>query len=54
MLDPAQLLLCEHDREPGECPLCDSAEAQRPEFDPLLWLGQIWAEADELRGVPFS
>ncbi len=54
MLDPAQLLHCEHDREPGDCPFCDASGADRPAFDPLLLLDQVWADADELRGVPFS
>ena len=37
MLDPDLLLLCEHDREPGECPICGDAEAETSIFDPYAW-----------------
>ncbi len=64
MLDPDQLVLCEHDREPRECPLCGGGPLDEPfeaVFDPRVWVERHLAGArdadefpDELAGVPFS
>ncbi|HKI91359.1 MAG TPA: hypothetical protein VJ986_03565 [Gaiellaceae bacterium] len=59
MLDLDQLLLCEHDREPGECPICAEDEAERSIFDPYAWAEAYAAttrlaepEPSELVGAP--
>jgi hypothetical protein len=58
MLDPDQLLLCEHDREPDECPICAAEEAEAS-FDPYDWVDATVTPtpqdvaADPI-GVPFG
>jgi len=61
MLEPDQLVLCEHDREPHECPICGRDEEDRPIFDPHAWVAAYVATSrqpldvpPELSGVPFG
>jgi hypothetical protein len=61
MLDPDLFVLCEHDQEPHECPICGGQEPENPVFDPQQWVDRYRATTresaefpDELAGVPFS
>lgn len=60
MLDPDLIVLCEHEREPDECPICGGDEPEHPVFDPHVWLKRHRAETadvdvpEELAGVPLS
>lgn len=52
MLDPSLLLLCEHDREPGECPICREDEPERSIFDLYAWAEAYAATARTTDEVP--
>jgi hypothetical protein len=59
MLDPLDLVLCEHGREDGECPACGGADRPEPEaFDVHRWVEAYLADQPdvplELVGVPLS
>jgi len=61
MLEPDQLVLCEHDREPEECPICGRVETEELSFDPQAWVAAYVASSrrpfevpPELSGVPFG
>jgi len=63
MLDPDLFVLCEHDREPDECPICGALEHEHshPGFDPIVWVERYRATLhetadfpDELVGVPLN
>jgi hypothetical protein len=57
MFSDDSLTLCEHDREPGNCPICAEEEAEGL-LDPLTRAVadrvQRPDEVVELTGVPFS
>lgn len=61
MIDPDLLVLCEHELEPEECPICGRHDAEPPLFDPVAWVAEYAASArehpevpPELHGVPFA
>jgi hypothetical protein len=61
MLDPELLVLCEHDAEPDECPICGRDETESSFFDPHAWVEAYAATSREppdvpveLAGVPFG
>ena len=61
MFDPDRFVLCDHDREPDECPICGGEKPGRPVFDPHVWLERYRAASretaafpEELTGVPLN
>jgi len=52
MLDPDLLVLCEHDHEPGECPICNEDESDHSIFDPYAWAEAYVATARTAEPVP--
>jgi hypothetical protein len=52
MLDPDQLVLCEHEFEVGECPICAGAVPDDATFDPHAWVEAYAATARPQLEVP--
>ena len=56
MLDVDLIVHCEHDRDPGECPICSAVD--KPVFDPFAWVDALASPRADLVvdqvGVPLS
>lgn len=52
MLDREQIVLCRHDREPRECPICRIEKLEHPVFDPNMWVERYRAASRETVEIP--
>ena len=52
MLDRPQIVLCDHAREPQECPICGGEKPEHPVFDPHMWVERYRAASRETTDIP--
>ncbi len=52
MLYREQIVLCPHDREPRECPICRAEKLEHPVFDPNIWVERYRAASRETVDIP--
>lgn len=49
MIDPDDIVLCEHGHEPAECPVC---EAEQEEWVDSIFDVEAWADAYDAEHAP--
>jgi len=52
MVDSDPFGLCDHDREPRECPICGGEKPEHPVFDPHMWVEKYRAASRETTDIP--
>ena len=52
MRDREQIVLCPHDRELRECPICRAERLEHPVFDPNIWVERYRAASRETVDIP--